>query len=266
MSYWLGYVVIDGGEPRRAIDFHGYSFLGSVADGPDAVLARAAGHELQPCRAADLGPHEGIVLVDRDRHLLAAWNNDVSHQHRHDLLPALRRAWPGYDVRWAYGGESDVAAYLGFPPPPPGTWWQPGWQPYETRHQPWDEAFFLVTVDDAGYALATPGDPADLLAGPAEATTLPDAWRLENLPEWWRRDQPVPLPSTGLHLDTASRTVTGWTVHDVEGVPERWAVAWPGWRWVFEQDRYDRHHARCADPVRMLLPDPPPGDGWPPLR
>lgn len=265
MSYWLGYVVVEGGEARLAKDFHGYSFLGSVADGPAAVLARAAEHGLEACEADDLGAHEGVLLVDRDRRLLAAWNGDSSHQGRHELLPALRRAWPGYDVRWAYQGESDVAAYLGLPPPAPEPWSEPGWRPYQTLHQPWDEEFFLVTVDHAGYALDAPGNPADLLVGPDEAGTLPDAWLLENLAGWWRRDQPVPLPSTGLHLDTATRTATAWSVRDVEGVPDRWAAAWPGWRWVFEQDRYDRHHARCTDLVRMLLPDPLPGDGWPPL-
>ncbi|GAA4215579.1 hypothetical protein [Actinocatenispora rupis] len=266
MSYWIAYVVVEGGTVRMAGDTHGYGFLTSLAGGPEAVLDRVA--ELGPWsyEATHLAPYEGTVLIDRDRRVLAIWAWDVMHAHRHAVLPELRQAWTGYDVCWAYGGAGDIEAYLGHAPGEVTPLYAPGWRPYETMHQPWDEQFFLVTVDDAGYALSMPDEPAELLAGPDEAVTLPDAWRIENLAEWWHRDEPVPLPGLGLHLDTASRIGTGWTVHTIEGVSERWAQAWKGWRWVFDHDRYDRHYARCHDLVRIFLPEPLPGAGWPPLR
>lgn len=265
MSYWLGYIVIEHGTVSMAADFHGYSFLSSLADGRDAVLARVAESGPVPYQDIDLEAYEGMVLIDLKRRVLATWNHDATHLDRHDILPAMRRAWPGYDVRWAYGGAADIGVYLGDTPAARDTLDVAGWKPYQTRHQPWDESFFLVTVDAAGYALAVP-EPGDLLAGPQEATTLPDAWRIENLAVWWHRDEPVPLPGLGLHLDTVRRTVTGWTVHTVEGIAERWAATWPGWRWIFEHDSYDRHYRRCHEQVQTFLPAPLPGPGWPPLR
>lgn len=265
MSYWLGYIVIEHREVCMATDFHGHDFLHSVTDGRDVVLARIAESDPWPYQETDLDSYEGIVLIDLDRHVLATWNHDATHLGRHSILPEVRRAWPGYDIRWAYGGAADIEVYLGHAPVAVDTLDVAGWEPYQTWHKPWDESFFLVTVDDAGYALKVP-DPGDLLAGPDEATTLPDAWRIENLAVWWRHDQPVPLPGVGLHLDTARRTVTGWTVRTIEVVAQRWVAAWPGWRWIFEHDAYDRHYQRCDEQVQMFLPAPLPGAGWPPLR
>lgn len=265
MSFWLVYVVIEGGHVGQAVDYHGYGFLKSAADGPDAVLGRVA-DGLWPCQEGDLNDaYEAAMLIDVDRRVLAAWDyENTTHRYRHALLSDLRQSWSGYDVYWAYGGQDDITAYVGHSRTGADVAQGLGWKPYRTWHAP-DESFFLVTVDDSGYALAEGEDPDNLLAGPEEAATLPDAWRIENLAVWWHHDEPVPLPNVGLHLDTASRTVTGWTVRTVEDVAERWATAWPGWRWVFEHDRYDRHYARCDELVRMFLPEPLPGDGWPPL-
>lgn len=265
MSYWLGYVVIELGEARLATDFHGYGFLASVTDGRAAVLAHIAEAGSGSYEAGGLEAYEGVVLIDLDRQVLAAWNHDSDHLGRHSILPEVRRAWPGYDVRWAYEGTADIEAYLGHSPvavDPPEI---AGWRPYQTWHGPSGESFFLVTVDDAAYALELP-EPADLLAGPDEAATLPDAWRIEDLTTWWRHDHPVPLPGIGLHLDTTCRTATCWTVTTIEGVAQRWSATWPGWQWIFEHDAYDRHYQRCTELVRMFLPTPLPAPGWPPLR
>lgn len=265
MSYWLGYVVIDRGQAHLATDYHGYGFLASVVDGQDAVLARIAGSGPGPYVAGDLEAYEGAMLIDLDRAVLAMWNHDAGHGDRRIILPEVRRAWPGYDVRWAYGGAADIEAYLGLPPRPGNLPEVQGWRPYQTWRQPWDESFFLVTVDAAAYALEVP-DPADLLAGPDEAVTLPDAWRIENLTTWWRDDRPLPLPDLGLHLDMVRRIATCWTVTTIEGVPQQWSATWPGWQWVFEHDAYDLHYERCDELVRMFLPTPLPFPGWPPLR
>ncbi|HEY3502088.1 MAG TPA: hypothetical protein VGN37_04770 [Actinocatenispora sp.] len=271
MSCWVGYVLIERGTARIGLDHHGS--LAAVCGGPDTALAEVdrmvpddgAGHWPVLDRLHAL---ESFALIDMERRLLAVYDLTGTNALRRDLLSELRRAWPGFAVCWAYGEINDVAAYCR---ELPGDWrasWSPaytaGWCPYE----PWGGSFFLLTVDDAAYALDDGIDHGELLlAGPDEITTLPDEWLIENVPDrnWSSPDRPVPMPGIGLHLDTSARTVTGWTTSTIPLTADHWATAWPGWRWLLDTDRYDRHHARCSELVRELLPPPYPDGWWPAL-
>jgi hypothetical protein len=200
---------------------------------------------------------EAAALVDIPRRVLAvfSWHFE-GYAHRAAWRAVLARTWPGWDLQWAYAGIEDIARYSGAPASPTGrAGLTPSWEvvdPADTEGL--DEMDTLVTVAEESGPTRAYGmwsDVTDVFwAGPALLDQLSDAGRITTLPR---------LPETGLHLDPATRTATGWTTLEVAGLADEWPHRWPGWRLEFHDDRYDSQLARCAGGLTVPLPTT--GDG-----
>lgn len=192
---------------------------------------------------------EAAALIDLSRRVLAvfSWHCE-GYAHRAALRAVLAHTWPGWDLRWAYDGVDDLAAYSGAPYWPDG---RSTISPSLVALDPadLDEFNLLVTVADPrgpAHAYGMWSDVSDAFwAGPALLDQLSGAARVTALPR---------LPDAGLHLDPATRTVTGWTTLEVAGLAIDWAARWPGWRLEFQDDRYDLQLAHCAGGLRVPRP------------
>ncbi|MDX6765034.1 hypothetical protein SIN09_38050, partial [Streptomyces sp. F8] len=125
-------------------------------------------------------------------------------------LALLRAAWPGWEVRWAYGGQTDLRTYVGLDPAD-----DPGRGAY-----PWDGNIFdanaatqaagdgdltVVTVEAPGRChLACYESDHPVMHGPAvldQLGTLTDHGAYRE------------LAAAGLHVDPERRRVGWWITH-----------------------------------------------------
>lgn len=185
---------------------------------------------------------EAAALIDIPRRLLAvfSWHCE-GYAHRAALRAVLAQTWPGWDLRWAYTGIEDIARYTGAPAGPHDRAGSTAFLSVldPTDPESIDDMDTLVTVAEQGRPTRAYGLWSDLTdvfwAGPTLLDQVSDAGRITTLPR---------LPDSGLHLDPATRTATGWTTLEVAGLADEWPQRWPGWRLELHDDRYESQLAR----------------------
>lgn len=191
-------------------------------------------------------------MVDAVKHVLMLFtrhHDGVDDRARR--LAAIRTAWPGWRVRWAYGGVEDLVAHLGF---------ERASVRAASRAQPvprfddtdaLDLANTLVTIRLAdgsvrGHRLhSLRCEP--LWAGPALLDSLTERTAV---PAWELLSEYDVGPDLGLHFDVASRELGYWTVMSLYGTVEEIADRWPGWEVGFWEDRHEEQALRCGSEFR----------------
>ncbi|AGZ45405.1 hypothetical protein AFR_35745 [Actinoplanes friuliensis DSM 7358] len=217
----------------------GYSLDAWLALGPDPALAVLRSFPVwEPDEWQLESSCEAGALLDLDTRELLFYL-DLDYERRAALLDGYGATWPGWQIRWAYNGISDVTDALGLPST-------------VLEHEPWDSTDlyrwgraaadeepivrYLVTVGEVAYALDPyAGQPWQV--GPALLEQLTDGHRVTGWPE---------VPRGGLHLDPGSRTAGIWCIEPVLGVAERFAGRWPGWTLQWWEDRYDEQERRAG--------------------
>lgn len=194
---------------------------------------------------------EGAALVDCDRRELLFFGSGLAGcEHRAAVLEVLCETWAGWCVRWAYDGLADLAAHVGRPrslvrrssaPDAP------------EAAEDWVEC--LVTVDD-GVRVR----PYPLKFCSAGEVVEHGRDFLARIPTDAERTECPVFPDAGVHLDLPERAAGLWTTETLDGALERTAELWPGWRWDFWADRFDRQLALVGDAVRV--PALSPGAGF----
>ncbi|WP_330271075.1 hypothetical protein OG205_28430 [Lentzea sp. NBC_00516] len=254
MGSRANYVIVDERGWELYFDNGGaVPLLGTFADGPAEVIefvreTNPAEHWLDDVWC------EGAALIDSVDHvlLLFTWHHD-GVDDRARRLAAIRSAWPGWRIRWAYGGLEDVVAYLGID--------RATVRAAERRHpvlqlQPGDFPIIpncLVTIRQAdgsvhGHMLDhLHGEP--LWAGPG----LLDSVAVLTPTQGWERQPDEDLgPELGLHFDLANREFGFWTAATFNGTVDEIAARWPGWRVEFWEDRHEEQTLRCGTGFRMF--------------
>src|SRR5579884_1619260 len=248
MAHWATYVLVDrSGHEVRAHRWGAADLEILLAAGPEAALAVMRAGELQSEEAVDDGLTEAGVLVDLSERLLL-----LAHCHRlveMDLRRAyfllLGEAWPGWRLRWAYGGMGELADRVGaprapLPPPPLPTACRPAADP--------GQAGVMVTVQRPDGALLLhplERDVFDLVwLGPGLLDLLPPAETALRLSRH---------PYLGIHLETGAGSLGLWTT---------WALASPPGALAGMEGRLLGGSLRGAGHALPAGPGPPrPGPG-----
>ncbi|MFG2989781.1 hypothetical protein ACGFZK_10915 [Streptomyces sp. NPDC048257] len=224
--------------------------------GPDVVLMlmrRTCADGRPPSWFADEDVQAG-VLVDPDAKVLLLFlleGPSVAMRTRRAVFALLRAAWPGWEVRWSYGGQTGLRAHVGLDPADDAGRDRPVWPDdvFEASapalaHP--DPDVTVVTVDGPdrchlmGFGLEHP-----VMQGPA----LLD--RLEAVTDHGAHHE---LAESGLHIDQVRRRVgwwhTGYQIH-----PDTVAARWPGWTVEFWEDRWAEHRAASGGRFDPTEPD-----------
>lgn len=228
----------------------GYSLDAWLALGPGPVLAMFGGGAWPAWEPGEWQWESWALagaLVDVDARELLLFL-ECGYDERLGALEAYPRVWPGWTVRWAWNGMSDITDALGL-------------DRAVVRREPWTETDLFrwgrpekdPTAEPWMYQLITVGDVA---YGPA-----PDrAWEigpsvLGQIPELRQVAVWPKVPRAGLHLDPDTRSAGIWSIEPVHGLTERFAERWPGWTLDFWEDRFAEQEARCGGAFRFPVPD-----------
>lgn len=192
---------------------------------------------------------EGAALVDVDDHVVLFYESgDLGFDacQRREALERVGRAWPGYNVHWAYEGMFTIADHLGisrekFRVDDQGD--ETEGDPVFTPTQDAGYCLLMTTVRD-GQTRVWKAEGGNLAAGPACITTIP------------QDDDPAAVKWTyesgslvgGVHVDFDGRRLAFWGF----GSEKRRAAiaeAWPGWDVKWLRDRWELHLAMVETPI-----------------
>ncbi|GHI87253.1 hypothetical protein [Streptomyces xanthophaeus] len=210
--------------------------------GPQAVLPFLRSHAPDASWYPDDMVEAG-VLADPDRRLLLlfAWEGPAaSHRTRAAALELLRRAWPGWEVRWLYDGQSAMRTHLGLAPqeePPFAVHPGPALEPGDEELDDPDPLVAVVTVGPGpGSGPGRCHVLADIAAHPVEeGPALLD--RLRDAPDHGSHRLRA---DAGIHVDPERRRV-GWWLNTALAHSRTPAALWPGWTVEFWEDRWSEH-------------------------
>jgi hypothetical protein len=252
MAHWATYVLVDrSGHEVRADRWGAHEVELLLAAGPEAALAAMRAGELQSEEAIDDGLAEAGVLVDLTQRLLllARCQRLVEMDLRRAYLQLLlAETWPGWRLRWAYGGMGELADRVGaphapLPPPIPPTVCRPAADPGGVG--------VVVTVRHAD---------GRLLVHPLELDAFDLAWLgpglLDRLPPAETALRLARHPYLGLHLETGSGDLGLWTTWEFPSPLGALAKRWPGWTLDFWEDRFEEQAARCGPALAFPDLDP----------
>ncbi|MGW6707646.1 hypothetical protein ACWGDE_22530 [Streptomyces sp. NPDC054956] len=218
--------------------------------GPDVLLPLLSGPAGGPTGGSDPWFDDeqvhGGVVVDPDRKLLLtfAWDApSASAPTRAAALALLRGAWPGWEVRWAYDGQTGLRSYLGL-------------DPADDRSGPIGAFGCPATTGaDPSVAVVTIGpDRCHVLECGEDhpATEGPDLLdRLLDLP---RHTSHRGYAEAGIHVDPEHRRV-GWWLTGAQVHAEEVAGRWPGWTVEFWADRWSEHALASGGLFTPPVPD-----------
>ncbi|MGW7332046.1 hypothetical protein ACWGIU_26335, partial [Streptomyces sp. NPDC054840] len=99
-----------GGHTRHRSSYGAVGLDLDLLGGPEAVLPFLRGHAVDDSWYPDDMVEAG-VLADEARRLLLVFAREgpiASLRTRAAALELLRRAWPGWEVRWVYDGQSGL--------------------------------------------------------------------------------------------------------------------------------------------------------------
>ncbi|MEW2416852.1 hypothetical protein AB0953_24410 [Streptomyces sp. NPDC046866] len=193
--------------------------------------------------SADDSVEAGVLADPRGKVLLTfAWEAAAASMHtRAAALELLRLAWPDWEVRWSYDGQTGRRSYLGLDPEDDHSFQGPplacpplGPDDEETAEP--DPLAQVVTIGaDRCHVLAATADHP-LAEGPSVVERLRDAPRHQV----YRA-----AAEGGIHIDPDRRRV-GWWLVGAQEHPARLASRWPGWTVEFWADRWDEHVLACG--------------------
>ncbi|MFD9035282.1 hypothetical protein ACFVZW_29720 [Streptomyces sp. NPDC059567] len=245
MADWATYVVVpeDGGADRHEVYEARFGAVGLDLDllaGPGVVVPLLRSRSRVEGRWRDDGMCEAGALIDlRSRTLLFfAREGPVTQMRlRAATWELLRRAWPGWELRWTYDGSADLAARLGLDPeevrePRRKVLPESALDLGDDELEEPDPLVRVVTIGDAGRCHVLSGvNDHPIAEGPALVDRLADA-----------PDHGVHAlaADSGIHVDPARRRVGWWLLDAVPGANDM-AVRWPGWTVEFWQDRWEEH-------------------------
>ncbi|WP_237518954.1 hypothetical protein, partial [Streptomyces sp. SID5910] len=214
-----------------------------LLEGPTPVLAMLP--ELrQDGWWLDDGVAHGGILLDLGRKVLLffAWQGPSTElRHRAAMLELIRRAWPGWEVRWLYDGSAELREYVGLDPE------------YVRCRDSAPSLAPLLAPDDEDLAGPDPGGvvitvstgrchvASDVFDHPVrEGAALLD--RLADAPRHGVCRLHV---NAGIHLDPERRHLGWWSLYSS---PQAYQVPelWPDWMVEFWQDDWERH-VRASD-------------------
>ncbi|WP_326587883.1 hypothetical protein [Streptomyces sp. NBC_01294] len=224
-----------GGHTRHRSSYGAVGLDLDLLAGPQAVLPFLRGH----VREDDWYPDDMVeagVLADQTRRLLLffAWEGPVaSLRTRAATLELLRHAWPGWEVRWLYDGQTGLRAHLGLDPEeiPAAACPGPVLEPDDEEFDDPDPMVAVVTVGrERCHVLAGIGDhPVE--EGPALLDRLRGA--ADHGSHRLRAD-------AGIHVDPERRRV-GWWLNTARSHARTPTARWPGWTVEFWEDRWAEH-------------------------
>lgn len=89
-----------------------------LLEGPTPVLAMLPGLRQDGWWLNDTMAQGGILLdLGRKVLLFFAWEGPSTElRHRAAVFELIRAAWPGWEVRWLYGGSAELREYVGLDP------------------------------------------------------------------------------------------------------------------------------------------------------
>ncbi|MFE6846186.1 hypothetical protein [Streptomyces sp. NPDC057686] len=217
--------------------------------GPDTALPFLAGHVREDGWYPDDMVEAG-VLADRERRLLPvfAWEGAIaSPRTRAATLELLRHAWPGWEVRWLYDGQSGLRAHLGLAAQEAESAVYPC-PVLDVDDEELDEPDPLVAVVTVG------GDRCHVLGAVndhpvEEGPALLD--RLRGAPDHGSHRL---YADSGVHVDPRRRRV-GWWLTAARAHGRDVAARWPGWTVEFWEDRWTEHVRAAGGRFAPPAPD-----------
>ncbi|MFJ3907947.1 hypothetical protein [Streptomyces vinaceus] len=238
-----------GGHTRHRSSYGAVGLDLDLLAGPDTVLPFLAGH----VREDDWYPDDMVeagVLADREHRLLLvfAWEGPIaSPRTRAATLELLRRAWPGWEVRWLYDGQSGLRAHLGLPAQEAESAVYPC-PVLDVDDEELDEPDPLVAVVTVG------GDRCHVLAAVEdhpveEGPALLD--RLRGAPDHGSHRL---YADGGVHVDPRRRRV-GWWLTAARAHARDVAARRPGWTVEFWEDRWTEHVRAAGGRFAPPVPD-----------
>ncbi|MFF3083631.1 hypothetical protein ACFVRB_01125 [Streptomyces nojiriensis] len=252
--------VLGGPDGYRAVtdDWGAIGLDLDLLAGPDTtmvLMGRASAHG-QPLSGTGEGDDDvqAGALVDPERKVLlffALEGLSVEMRTRRATLALLRAAWPGWDVRWAYGGRTGLRAYAGLDPA----------DDPDRDKRVWESDLF--EMDAAGPAVRGLGVSVVTLDGPDRCHPVCYAFDhpvmygpalLDWLSATTDHGAYHELAVAGLHVDTERRRVGWWlTSHQIHH--DTAAARWPGWTVEFWEDRWAEHRTASGGRFDPTEPD-----------
>ncbi|PBC70770.1 hypothetical protein BX265_5327 [Streptomyces sp. TLI_235] len=245
MTDWATFVVVreDGGFERYHRRYGAIDVDLDLLAGPDLALSH---HDAGTGRTwgeddwIQEGWCEAVALIDLRRRVLLRGTVEgaaTSQRLRPTVERVLRRAWPGWTLRWAHDGIADVRAHLGLDVEPVRDRWStpflsPVLGPGEDGELAEDDPHVSVVTTAAGRCVLLDGiGRHPVTEGPALLG------RLAGAPD---RGSHHLRARSGLHLDPVARTL-GWWLLGMEPQAAELAGRWPGWRVRFWADLHQEH-------------------------
>ncbi|MFI5530567.1 hypothetical protein ACIA8O_18700 [Kitasatospora sp. NPDC051853] len=206
--------------------------------GPDVLLAslprlKQDGWWLDEIHA------QGGAVVDLARKVLMlfVWEGPSTElRHRAATLELLAEAWPGWEVRWLYQGQSALLTYAGR-------------DPAEARRDhdriypeellaPGDED--LEREDPGGVVITFPGGRSHITSDVSDHPLREGPALLDRLADAPEHGTVRLHTASGIHLDPERRELGWWCAYftpQADEVP----MLWPGWTVEFWQDDWQAH-------------------------
>ncbi|MEU4094656.1 hypothetical protein [Streptomyces sp. NPDC026673] len=241
MADWATYVIVreDGDHEVYEARFGAIGLDLDLLAGPEVLVPVLRARPLAEDWRDEVWCQAAALIDLRCKTLLFfAWEGPVTElRHRAALWEALRRAWPGWELRWTHDGPAALRAHLGLDPEvvrekaggstyPDGAL-ATGDEELAER----DPLIRVVTVGADRCHLLSSANHHPVAEGPALLV------RLERAPGHGRC---VLAANSGLHVDPLRRRVGWWLLGAQAGVP-RMASRWPGWTVEFWADRWEEH-------------------------
>lgn len=191
---------------------------------------------------------EGGAVLDLERRVLLFYGGeDILYDVplRNGLLRLMMNNWPGWEIRWAYEGIADLAAYVGYPI-------EKILAVRETsRHEanlaPPEEKKWVDLVASVAFSeqelLIFPLEgelEVFLTGGPSLLEGIEKSYGLSSLDlqEWTSR-----FPLGGFHIDVEGKKLQVWHAEPDPALTPRLQAAWPGWEIINQRSSYESQAA-----------------------
>jgi hypothetical protein len=191
---------------------------------------------------------DGAAVYDEDHRVLTWFGGDgvgLGLVGRRAYLDLMRTQWPGWEVRWAHEGMTDIARLAGHPVE---AILDPRRDPYPFALKSGGDALLTLTVGGRAAWRRISGWVDGLEEGPAVVPRLLELHR-DIAPLVTGR-----MPALGLHVDVDRHTLHYWHDDSAAAIEARVAAAWPGWETVYLRD--DVESQLRLSGLGLLLPWP----------
>ncbi|WP_030769187.1 hypothetical protein [Streptomyces sp. NRRL F-2664] len=194
---------------------------------------------------------EAGALIDPARKLLLAFAQEgpsVALRTRAAWLRLLGLAWPGWEVRWLYDGQSGLRDHLGLDPADEWGGVRPG-----PALEADDEE--LADPDPLAAVITVGSGRCHVLAHIADHPVAEGPALLDRLADAPAHTGYAGHAEAGIHIDPAARRV-GWWLSGTVPHAGHMAARRPGWTVEFWADRWSEHERACGGRFAPPAPDP----------